>query len=217
MYLEQTGGARNMDMEYEGFTSAVCDAEESDWLDISYTERKYIDKPKARRFHFPKIKIKFKKVWTYVAIAVVSVAVLAMLLFVDGNFTSDVFSAVRTASTSVFNRPQNIEENKVNIPCNVTLMEINDGVMTFGGGSVAVSMTSGKVTAVGEDSVTVAMDDNTQIVYYKLNHILVAVGDEIAENSVLGKYNDSFDVAIFESGAVVKDVIGSESELKWSV
>ena len=210
-----------MDMEYEGYNSSVCDAEESDWLDISYTERKYIDKPKAPRFHFPKIKFKFnfkfKKVWKYAAIALVCVAVLATLLFVDGNFTSDVFSAVRTASTSVFTRPQHITENKVNIPCNITLIEINDGVMTFGGGSVAVSLTSGKVTEVGDNSVTVAIDDDTQIVYYQLNSILVSVGDEIAENSVLGKYSESFTVAIFESGEIVKGVIGSESELKWSV
>ena len=203
--------------EYEGYNSTVCDAEESDWLDISYTERKYIDKPKSWRFRLPKIKIKFKKVWKYAAIAVVCVAVLAMMLFVDGNFTSDVFSAVRTASTSVFNRPQNITESKINIPCNVTLLEVNDGVMTFGGGSVAVSMTSGTVLDVGEDSVTIAIDGDTQIVYYQLNNIMVSAGDKVEENSVLGKYSESFTVSIFESGKVVKGVIGSESELKWSV
>ena len=34
-------------MDYEGVNSVVCDAEESDWLDVSYTERKYLkDQPK---------------------------------------------------------------------------------------------------------------------------------------------------------------------------
>ena len=207
----------DMDLQYEGYANAVCDAEESDWLDISYTERKYIDRPKKSRFHLPKIKIKFKKAWTYVAVAFVCVAVLAGLLFVDGNFTRDVFSAVRTASTSVFTRPQHITENKVNIPCNLTLIEINDGVMTFGGGSVALSLTQGTVKEIAEDSVTIAVDEDTEIVYYNLNNLLVSVGDKIDENAVLGKYDGTFTVAILENGQVVKGVVGSENQLKWSV
>lgn len=204
-------------MDYEGYNSAVCDAEESDWLDISYTERKYIDKEKKSRFHLPKIKLKIKKVWMYAAIALVCVAVLAALLFVDGNFTDDVFNAVKTASTSVFTRPENITENKINIPCNVTLMEVNDGVMTFGGGRAALSLTGGKVTAVGEDSVTVQLSDDTQIVYSQLDNIYVAVGDEIAESTLIGKYSDSYTASIFEKGEIVKEVVGSETQLKWSV
>ncbi len=204
-------------MDYEGYNSAVCDAEESDWLDISYTERKYVDKPKTQRhFHLPKIKI--KKVWTYAAIALVCVALLATLLFVDGNFTGEVFNAVKTASTSVFTLPQNdVAENKINIPCNLTLQEVNDGVMTFGGGRAALSLTAGKVTEVGEDSVTIAVDEDTQIVYSNLKSTYVAVGDEIAENTLLGKYEDSFSASIYEKGEIVKQVVGSESQLKWSV
>lgn len=203
-------------MDYEGYNSTVCDAEESDWLDISYTERKYVDKPKtARHFHLPKIKI--KKVWTYAAIALVCVAVLATLLFVDGNFTGDVFNAVKTASTSVFTLPQDVTENKINIPCNLTLQEVNDGVMTFGGGRAALSLTVGKVTEVGENSVTVAVDEDTQIVYSQLNSVYVAVGDEIAENTLIGKYENTFSASIYEKGEIVKQVVGSESQLKWSV
>lgn len=203
-------------MDYEGYNSTVCDAEESDWLDISYTERKYVDKHKTpHRFHLPKIK--FKKVWTYAAIALVCVAVLATLLFVDGNFTGEVFNAVKTASTSVFNLPQDVTENKINIPCNLTLQEVNDGVMTFGGGRAALALTAGKVTEVGENSVTVAVDEDTQIVYSELNSVFVAVGDEIAENTLIGKYENSFSASIYEKGEIVKQVVGSESQLKWSV
>ena len=32
-------------MDYYGVNSVVCDAEESDWLDVSYSERKYVEKP----------------------------------------------------------------------------------------------------------------------------------------------------------------------------
>ena len=210
-----------MDVDYEGYNSVVCDAEESDWLDISYTQRKYIDKPATRfhlpKFHLPKINLKFKKAWTYVAIAVVCVAVLAGLLFVDGNFTSDVFNAVRTANTSVFTRPQYIAENKVNIPCNLTLLEINDGVMTFTGGSVAVSMTQGTVKEIGDDFVTIAMDNDTEIVYNNLSSVLVSAGSKVGANAVLGKYHGTFTGAIYDSGKLVTGVVGSGSELKWSV
>ncbi|MCM1289379.1 MAG: hypothetical protein NC132_01825 [Corallococcus sp.] len=202
-------------MDYEGVNSVVCDAEESDWLDISYTERKYIDKPKTARFRLPKIKI--KKVWTYAAIALVCVAVLATMLFVDGNFTNDVFNAVKTASTSVFNRPQDVTENKINIPCNVTLVEVKDGVMTFSGGRAALSLTAGKVTEISENSVTVAVDEDTQITYSQLDSVYVAVGDEIAETTLLGKYSDNYSASIYEKGEIVKQVVGSESQLKWSV
>ena len=51
-------------MNYDGVNSIVCDAEENDWLDVSYSERKYVEQPaaKQRKFKFglPKIKINKK-------------------------------------------------------------------------------------------------------------------------------------------------------------
>ena len=52
-------------MNYDGVNSIVCDAEENDWLDVSYSERKYVEQPaaKQRKFKFglPKIKINKKE------------------------------------------------------------------------------------------------------------------------------------------------------------
>ena len=95
-------------MDFDGVNSIVCDAEESDWLDVSYSERKYVEEPERKKFgiKIPKFNFKFKFKLTrpvkIVAIAVLCVAVLAAMLFIDGEFASDVFQTAKAAvATSV--------------------------------------------------------------------------------------------------------------------
>ena len=90
-------------MNYDGVNSIVCDAEENDWLDVSYSERKYVEQPaaKQRKFKFGLPKIKINKKFAVIAgVAVLCVALMACLLFIDGNFSKDVFNAVKTAYSS---------------------------------------------------------------------------------------------------------------------
>lgn len=201
-------------MEYDGVKSVVCDAEESDWLDISYSER-YVQ-PQQKQKKTRKLP-KFNKVWKIAVVAVMCVAVLAAMLFIDGDFKQGVFDAVKTAVASVFGDTKQEAENKINIPCNLNLVNVTDGVMTFNGGRAATSLTDGKVTKVSENSVTVAIDEKTSIVYSDLTSVMVSVGDSVAANSLLGKYDSQYSATITQDGEVVKQVVGSETQLTWNI
>lgn len=207
-------------MEYDGINSVVCDAEESDWLDVSYTERKYVrKKPSGKRKVAQKAeKRKIKTAWKVAIVAVLCVAVLATMLFVDGDFRNDVFTAVKTATATIFNTGDAEKaENKINIPCNLTLTNVADGVMTFEGGRVALALTAGEVKDITEDSVTIALDDDTSIVYMGLTSTYVELRDKVSANDLLGKYDGSFTAMILQNGEIVKQVVGSETQLTWNV
>lgn len=205
-------------MEYEGINSVVCDAEESDWLDVSYTERNYISqKGKKQRQKRSGGKRKLSNVWKFAIVAVLCVALLTTMLLLDGDFKKQVFDAVKTASATIFNRPEEKTENKINIPCNLTLVNVEEGVMTFSGGRAALSLTAGKVTDVTETSVTVAIDPDTSIVYSGLTSVFAKASEEISADSLLGKYNGQFTASILQKGEVVKQVVGSETQLTWNV
>ncbi len=201
-------------MDYDGVGSVTRDAEECDWLDVSYSER-YV-KPKKTKGKANKDKTKRAKVWKVAIVAVLCVAVLAATLFVDGDFKKEVFAAVKTATASLFGKSVETE-NKINVPCNLTLVDVNDGVMTFTGGRAALSLTEGTVLKTTENSVTVAMDENTSMVYSDLTSVMVNVGDKLSENSLLGKYDGQFVATILRDGEVVKQVVGSETQLVWNI
>ena len=213
-------------MEFDGVNSIVCDAEESDWLDVSYSERKYVEEPAPQK---KRAKINFKsgqggkisKPLKIVAIAVLCVAVLAAMLFIDGNFGKDVFQTAKAAYSSVLSIFEKAEPQDVSaaiaIPSNHELVDITDGVATFEGGRATLSFTAGTVTATTETSVTIAMDETTSITYGGLTMVFVNVGDAVSSGSLLGKYDGTFTATISQSGQTVKDVVGSETQLTWNV
>lgn len=187
----------------------VCDAEETDWLDLTYTERKYIKKEKPRK--------KLKKVFVALIIVAVIVAGFGTAMLIDNNFSAEVFTAVKKAYTSVLAifdgaTPTN---NTITLPVNITLVDSIDGVSTFGGGKATLSFTSGTVTAIDESSVTVAIDQDTTITYTNLTAVFVSVGDSVEQNTLLGKYSGTFSTMIAESGEVIKQVVASETQLSW--
>lgn len=209
-------------MVYEGMEAVVCDAEENDWLSVSYHERKYGEKPRRARSSRQKMQFKInKKVTAIVAVAVLCVALLAAMLFIDGNFSKDVFGAVKTAYSSVIFggiTPEQPVTANIALPCNVTLVDVSEeGVATFNGGRAVTSFTAGKVVEATEDSVTVAMDDNTCIVYQGLTEVYVAADSIVSANALLGKYDGNFTATISVAGETVKQVVGSESQLTWNV
>ena len=207
-------------MDFDGVNSIVCDAEESDWLDVSYSERKYVAEPQQKkRKKIRKINFKLTKPFKIVAIAVLCVAVLAAMLFIDSEFAADVFQTAKAAvSSSIFHRPeQDVTAQTLAIPANVNLVGVEDGVATFDGGRATLSFTAGKVTEVTETSVVVAIDETTSITYDNLTTVYVAVGDTVAVNSLIGKYDGTFTATLTVSGETVKDVVGSETQLTWNV
>ena len=208
-------------MEFDGVNSVVCDAEESDWLDVSYSERNYVTQPNRSKKSRKDRKIAFKltKPVKIVAIALLCVAVLAAMLFIDGEFASDVFQTAKAAvSSSIFHKAeQDVTAQTIAIPANANLVDVTDGVATFDGGKATLSFTNGTVTGVTETSVIVAIDETTCIIYNNLISVYVSVGDAVTVNSLIGKYDGTFTATLTVSGETVKDVIGSESQLTWSV
>lgn len=208
-------------MEYDGVNSIVCDAEENDWLDVSYSERNYVAEPerKKRKFNIPKLNIKLSKSVKIVIVAVLCVALLAALLFIDGNFAADVFQTAKAAvASSIFNKnEQDVAAQTVAIPANVNLVDVVDGVATFDGGRATLSFTAGTVKDVTDKSVTIQIDETTCITYDNLTSVYVSVGDKVTVNSLIGKYDGTFTATLSVAGETVKDVIGSESQLTWNV
>ena len=210
-------------MDFDGVNSIVCDAEESDWLDVSYSERKYVNEPKRKKINikFPKFNFKFKltKPIKIVIVAVLCVAMLAAMLFIDGEFASDVFQTAKAAvSSSVFHKSeQEVIKQTIAIPANANLVDVIDGVATFNGGRTILSFTEGTVADISETSVVIAIDETTSIVYDNLTDVYVAIGDTVSVNTLLGKYDGSFTATLTVSGETVKDVIGSETQLTWNV
>lgn len=203
-------------MEYDGVNSIVCDAEESDWLDVSYSERRYVEEQAPQKTKRAKIKI--SKPFKIAAIAVLCVALLAAMLLIDGNFGKQVFETARAAfSASIFTKHDQDVAATIAIPANINLVDVADGVATFDGGRAALSFTDGTVTNVTDTSVTVAIDESTSIVYDNLTQVYVTVGDSVFANALLGKYDGTFTATISVSGETVKDVVGSETQLTWNV
>ncbi len=191
--------------------NVVCDAEETDWLDLSYTQRKYVNNKKKGG--------KMPKVFKILIVAVVCIALLGTVLLIDNDFSTEVFATVKKAYSSVlalFQEPTPTN-NTITLPVNVTLVDSADGISTFSGGKATLSFTDGTVTAVDESSVTVAIDQDTTITYQNLTTVFVAVGDNVSTNSLLGKYQGTFSTVIAEGGAVVKQVVASETQLTWQV
>ena len=209
-------------MEFDGVNSIVCDAEEADWLDVSYSERKYVEEPapeaKKAKFNFKFKKIKLSKPLKIVAIAVLCMAVLAAMLFIDGSFGKDVFQTAKAAySATLFNKEIQDVSASLAIPSNYNLVDVTDGVATFNGGRATCAFAAGTVIDVTDTSVTVSIDDNTAITYDNLATVFVNIGDTVSVGSLLGKYEGTFTATISLSGEIVKDVVGSETQLTWNV
>lgn len=204
-------------MDFDGVNSVVCDAEENDWLDVSYSERNYVEQPQTERKRSPK-RLKMSKPFKIAAIALLCAALLAALLFVDGQFAKDVFQTAKAAiSSTVFDgAEQPVATAAITIPSNLDLVNVAEGVATFNGGRAVLSLTAGTVKSVGEGTLTVAMDDATDVVYTNLTDVYVAEGDAVSANCLLAKYDGSFCVTVTVGGATV-DVVGSETQLTWNV
>lgn len=203
----------------DNFNGNAAFAEECDWLDVSYSERNYVE-TETQVEQKPKARFKMPKILKIAAIALVCVGALVGLLFIDADFGAEVFKTAKTVySSSAVELPQKqgVVERKVEIPCNVELIDVKDGVATFGGGKAALCFAQGTVTDKTESSVTVKIDDETSVVYDKLTTIFVNVGDTVSAKALLGKYQTDFSVSVIRNGAVVTEVVGSSAALTWNV
>ncbi len=200
-------------MQKENVNNVVCDAEENDWLDITYTQRNYLPTEQPKKAKSSK---RIPKGLKILAVVVLCVAIFGGMLLIDGNFSKEVFATVKSVYSSVIGVFQPTEgSNVITVPVNVDLIDSLDGISTFGGGKATLSFTEGTVQSVDETSVCVALSEEVTITYTNLTSVFVKVGDLVATNSLLGKYDGTFSTVISQNGEVVKQVVASDTQLVW--
>lgn len=203
--------------------SVESQAEQCEWLDVSYTARQYSQDEQANTATAKPRRSKGKKgKWKVVALSVLTVFVLVSAVFISTNggwdsvtdiYLSSVFSSSSdTTSTDGIGGYQSID-----LPYNVDIVSVDSGVVTFDGGSIVVSFTAGTVTTVGDGTVSVALDDSTTIVYGNISECYVVVGSELEYCDVIGKYDDTATVSIINDDITVTNLVGSDYILQWSV
>ncbi|MCM1043742.1 MAG: M23 family metallopeptidase [Corallococcus sp.] len=210
--------------QYDEITAVECEAVENEWLDVTYTAKKYLaDEIDSRKF-FKKthkkfaISVAFKKIAAYVGAAAVCVALVIGLTLSDGNFQGNAFETARaTVITSVFDYGRQPVSNTITLPATINVDNVENGVITFSGGRALVSFTNGVVEAVEEGTITVKMDDNTKIVYSGATDCFVKAGDSISARQLLARYDGTASASIMHDGETVVNVVGSETSIKWSV
>ena len=202
----------------EDVNAYSCQAVEDDWLDISYTERKYVNKEPYLKTGkkskvIPFLKQNFKYVLT---VALLIVAVCAMMFATN---EESIFKTARLAYTTTFlsfyeNFGKN--EHEVVLPPSAEIDNVaEDGKITITGGRFVFCLQKGKVTEITEDSVTIEIDEKTTMVYCDLTEILVEQDSEIALYQCIGEYEGTMSVQVIYNGQAVTDVVGNENSFKW--
>ena len=205
-----------------------CIAVEDDWLDISYTQRHYIEEEQdalslVRTSVFKKRKKTLNNAKKWIVRCFVAIFVIGTLLamrFVENGFIGEIFATAKQGySQNVIQVISNSQQRQsiINLPINVTVDKVDNGTVIVSGGKVLLNFKKGKVLETNNDTVTVSVDDNLQIVYSGLTKILVNVGDEIAEQAVLGKYVNTATVNLLYDGEVVKDITTVNYSLVWKI
>lgn len=206
-----------------------CIATEDDWLDISYSQRNYIQEEQDA-LSFVRINsrqnrqtnaLSGAKKW--IVRSFVCVLVLGTLIamnFVENGFAGEVFALAKSGYNQnivqVIAEQQRIDDT-INLPINVTVDSVDNGTVSVTGGKVLLNFKKGTVSDATETTVTVAVDDKLQIVYSGLTKVLVSVGDSLSEQAVLGKYSDIACVNLLYDGEVVKDITTVNYSLVWKV
>ncbi|MEG1527581.1 MAG: hypothetical protein RR248_02545 [Clostridia bacterium] len=209
-------------MEYEGINNVSSDCVESDWLDITYTQRNYLKEEEKLSSYSPPPKRKKIKVGNIVkyAVAVVFLLVaLAGMLFVKTE--NGVFQTARLTYTSSLlqdldflsiDKPDNI----VKLPATASIDKVlPDGTVILKGGKVATCLAKGKVIEVKPNSVTIKVDEKTLMVYSNLSKVVVKQGQELEQFDCIGKYEQTTGVSVIYNGEAVTEVVGDTYSFSW--
>lgn len=202
----------------EDVNAYSCQAVEDDWLDISYTERKYVNKePYLKTGKKSKIATFFKQNIKYVVTVVLLIAAVCAMMFTTNE--ESIFKTARLAYTTTFlSFYENFgkDEHEVVLPPSAEIDNVAaDGKVTITGGRFVFCLQKGKVVEVTEDSVTIEIDENTKMVYSSMTEILVEQDSEIALYQCIGEYEETMSVQVIYNGQAVTDVVGSENSFKW--
>ena len=194
------------------------DATEIQWLDVTYTAKKYLEDEQSKNYVSSKTQKKwFKKAVSFGAMAVGCLAAVLTFTFVKGNFEGNFLQIAKaTVTTSVFGSDY-LTDTTLSVPCNMQVDSVQDGVIVLSGGKALTSLTGGTVVEFAEDVLTVQVSDKLAVVYRGVVDCLVSVGDVVQNNQLLGKYDGTVSASVIYNGQVVQNVVASPSAIKWSV
>lgn len=199
-------------MTYNDVSVDVLDAQEADWLDVSYSQR-YIDEQQTKKSNRRRIKWNKKRTKLAVlAVALCCVLAFGVVLVSSEGLRNSIVTVAKGAYTAIFGQQQG--GNSLEIPCNATIVDCYQGTLTLSGGKVALSFAEGVVQSVTEDSVVVVVDDDTSITYSNLTQVYVEQGQSLATNALVGKYEGTFCATVTVDGQIV-NVVASQSSVSW--
>ncbi|MBQ2711595.1 MAG: hypothetical protein IJF66_06600 [Clostridia bacterium] len=199
-------------MTYDDVATDVLDAEEADWLDVSYSQR-YIEDESAQKIKRKGIKWSKKRTkLAILAVAMCCVLAFGVVLFVNDNLRTTIVTAAKGAYTAIFGE-QDVS-NTLEIPCNASVIDCNQGTLTLSGGRAALSFAAGEVQEVTENSVVVKVDDTTTISYTNLTQVFVEQGQQLQANQLVGKYEGTFCATVAVDGQIA-NVVATQNNISW--
>ena len=133
-----------------------CIAVEDDWLDISYTQRHYIEEEQdalslVRTSVFKKRKKTLNNAKKWIVRCFVAIFVIGTLLamrFVENGFIGEIFATAKQGySQNVIQVISNSQQRQsiINLPINVTVDKVDNGTVIVSGGKVLLNVKKGKV------------------------------------------------------------------------
>ncbi|MDD4832457.1 MAG: hypothetical protein PHI78_02160 [Clostridia bacterium] len=205
-------------MEHKDVSKCQCSAVESDWLDITYTQRKYLEEEQEicdYQIKKPKAKLP-KNMLVTVGALIIIIGIVCGMIFINGG--TDIFETAKMAYIStVFGNSDSVnQKTSVTLPVNAVVQGVeSDGTVEIGGGTLCMNLAKGVVVSVTETSVTVKIDEDINMVYSDLTSILVEDGQTVDENAVLGKYDGTMKVNVVIENTVVTNIVGTDKSFEW--
>ena len=196
--------------DYVGATQQQANACDTDWLEITYAKRKYVNKKPKKAQKSNKIRI--------IATSLVAVFLLLAVgvVIADTAMGGEFIETAQTMFTATFFGQTTDISNTIVVPAWWEVESVQNGKVSFMGGSLALCLEQGMVSNVGENSVTVSVDENTLFVYENLEEIFVNVGDVVNQYDVLGECS-SLTLTVYYQQQVVQNVVANGTEVSWKV
>lgn len=212
--------------KYENVNKYECEGVESDWLEISYTQRNYLQEEEdALNNSLPPItakpKKKTSKLLKYAVGVLVALIIVGGMLFVDAKTGGNVFQTAKEVFTStVLGKISQADGDKIKVELPITAQIDSiaaDGTIVIKGGKVANCLLAGKVIGVTASTVTVEVDADVKMIYSNLTNVVVVVGQQLTKFDVVGKYQDTTTVNVLYNDQLVTQIVGSDSSFEWNV
>ena len=196
--------------DYVGATQQQANACDTDWLEITYAKRKYVNKKPKKAQKSNKRRI--------IATSLVAVFLLLAVgvVIADTAMGGEFIETAQTMFTATFFGQTTDISNTIVVPAWWEVESVQNGKVSFMGATLALCLEQGTVSNVGENSVTVSVDENTLFVYENLEEIFVKVGDVVNQYDVLGECS-SLTLTVYYQQQVVQNVVANGTEVSWKV